>query len=549
MGVAVRIFGLRSLTFAATVESLVVVRFYPTLFPTIFNLGVRLEAPFFVFLANYGFALLLWGFIYPKLFSPLKHMVGPRNFISAAQRSLVVIDRPPGALFIDLIKRYPGQDMINLSAFDQQILVTTPRVLADLLVHKAYDFTKPQRVTSILQMILGDGLVMVEGDQHKLLRKHSVPAFSFRHIKELYPMMWEKSVLMCDKLEKALEAGEGGDARITDISSWMSRVTLDIIGVAGVGREFGTLKEVEDPLLDIYLKILQPTLENLIFATGAILFGVRFMSFLPWKIPGMFKDLTDELRDICMSIVQERKIAIFNSKDDHFDLLSLLIKSGNFSDTQLRDQMLTFLAAGHETTSATLGWSCYILAKDQKLQDTIREEVRQALPKGLDVTKSTDLASILESLPYLNGLMNETLRLYPTVPMTMRVAIRDTSLGGQVIPKGVAVVIPVWQMNRSPELWGPGADECRPERWITSGKPNSHGGANSNYDFLTFLSGPRSCIGQGFARAEMRCLLACMINAFSWELATDEEKIPSGAIAVKPANGMSLKLKPLRSIT
>jgi cytochrome P450 len=220
-------------------------------------------------------------------------------------------------------------------------------VLADLLVHKAYDFTKPQRVTGIIQMILGDGLVMVEGDQHKLLRKHSIPAFSFRHIKELYPMMWEKSVLMCEKLEKALEPSKGGDVRATDISGWMSRVTLDIIGVAGVGREFDTLKEVEDPLLEIYLQILQPTPENLTFATGAILFGMRFMSFVPWKLTSMFKDLTDNLRDICMSIVQERKDAVLNSKDDHFDLLSLLIKSGNFSDTQLRDQMLTFLAAGY----------------------------------------------------------------------------------------------------------------------------------------------------------------------------------------------------------
>ncbi|KAJ8120365.1 hypothetical protein ONZ43_g2909 [Nemania bipapillata] len=546
MGVAAQIFGLPSLTLAATVEWLIIVTLYPDLLSRILNFGGRLKVLVFVFLVNYAFALLIWGFIYPRFFSPLRHMVGPRNFISAAQRSLVVFNRVPGALFIDLIKKYPGQDLLNLSAFDHQILVTSPRVLADLLVHKAYHFTKPPTVTSMLQMIIGDGLVMVEGDEHKFLRKHSTPAFSFRHIKELYPMMWEKSVLLCEQLEKALDAGEGGDARIIDVSSWMSRVTLDIIGVAGVGREFDTLKGGEDVFLDIYLQITEPTAENLTFATGAILFGVRFMSFIPWRITSMFKQLTDTLHDICMSIVQERKDAIFNSKDDHFDLLSQLIKSENFSDAQLRDQMLTFIAAGHETTSTTLSWACYLLAKDQSLQDKIRSEVRHALPGGLEVVNPSDLVTILESLPYLNGLMNESLRLYPTIPMTMRVAIRDTSLGGQMIPKGVAVAISLWQMNRSPELWGPEADECQPERWITSGKPNSHGGANSNYDFLTFLSGPRSCIGQGFARAEMRCIIACMLLAFSWELATDEEKIPTGAIAVKPTNGMALKLKPLR---
>ncbi len=189
-----------------------------------------------------------------------------------------------------------------------------------------------------------------------------------------------------------------------------------------------------------------------------------------------------------------------------------------------------------------------MLSKHPEFQDKLREEIRQALPDDMEIDKSTDLAGILEPLPYLNGIMNETLRLYPTVPLTMRQAIRDSNLADQIIPKGVTVVLSMWQMNRSPDLWGPEAGEFRPERWITSGRPNSNGGANSNYEFLTFLHGPRSCIGQGFAKAEMRCLLASMIRTFSWELAMDDKKvIPRGAITIKPANGLLLKLKPLRT--
>lgn len=179
------------------------------------------------------------------------------------------------------------------------------------------------------------------------------------------------------------------------------------------------------------------------------------------------------------------------------------------------------------------------------MQKKLREEVREVLPNPSE-EQTVDLAGILEQLPYLNGIINETLRLYPTVPMTMRQAIRDTNLGDQHIPKGTVISLSMWQMNRSPEVWGEDSAKFLPERWISAGKPNQTGGASSNYEFLTFLHGPRSCIGQGFARAEMRCLIAAMIGTFAWELAMDEAKVlPRGVITIKPANGMYLKLSPI----
>lgn len=159
-----------------------------------------------------------------------------------------------------------------------------------------------------------------------------------------------------------------------------------------------------------------------------------------------------------------------------------------------------------------------------------------------------DLASVLRQLPYLNGIIHETVRLYPTVPITRREAIRDTQVGSQFIPKGTDMVLSIWTTNRSPELWGADAQDFRPERWITDGRPNQDGGARSNYHFLTFLHGPRSCIGQEFAKAELRCLLAALVMSFSWELAMDEAKVlPRGVITIKPEHGMYLKLTPLKA--
>ena len=180
------------------------------------------------------------------------------------------------------------------------------------------------------------------------------------------------------------------------------------------------------------------------------------------------------------------------------------------------------------------------------MQQKLRKEIENALPDDVESMPAEELAKTLEQLPYLNGIMHETLRLYPTVPLTMRQALRDTQIGDQIIPKGTDMIIPIWYINRAPEIWGPDATHFRPERWIAGNdKPNTNGGASSNYDFMTFLHGPRSCIGQGFAKAELRCLLAVMVRSFEWELAMDDKTVmPRGVITIRPENGMYLKLKP-----
>ena len=202
----------------------------------------------------------------------------------------------------------------------------------------------------------------------------------------------------------------------------------------------------------------------------------------------------------------------------------------------------------HETTASALTWAAYLLSKHQDIQTTLRDEVIAALGDNPSASPApADLGNTLKQLPYLNGIIHETLRLFPTVPITIREALRDTTVGEHAVPKGTELVVSIWQINRSPEVWGADAEEFRPQRWINAddGKPNRHGGAQSNYDFITFLEGPRSCIGQEFAKAEMRCLLASLVTGFTWDLEMDEAKIvPRGVITIKPENGMHLRMKP-----
>jgi cytochrome P450 len=142
-----------------------------------------------------------------------------------------------------------------------------------------------------------------------------------------------------------------------------------------------------------------------------------------------------------------------------------------------------------------------------------------------------ELASILQSLSLLNGACSETLRLYPAINIIYRNTVRPTVLAGNAIPAGVQVILSPWAINRDKRFWGDDAEEFRPERWIdidaetSAEKPNNSGGAESNYTNLTFLHGPRSCIGHNFAVAELRCLVAMFVGRFEFEMADPDEVV------------------------
>ena len=163
-------------------------------------------------------------------------------------------------------------------------------------------------------------------------------------------------------------------------------------------------------------------------------------------------------------------------------------------------------------------------------------------------------AETIEKMSYLKAVCWEVLRLFSPVSVTIRVAVRDTTICSQPIAKGTTVMIPPWAVNASTELWGVDAEEFVPERWLrmknTDDDPNvsSNGGKGTNYNFLTFLHGPRACIGQTFAVGELSCLLAAWVGAFETEL-EDPDFVPvvKGSITAKPKGGVHVRVKPVGS--
>lgn len=268
-----------------------------------------------------------------------------QEIFSAATRYLVDKEGP-GELFIDIAKQYPDQDLISLDVLGKQFLVNDPALLADLLVHNCYDFSKPRRTHRYMRYIVGDGLIVVEEDEHKFLRKNTMPAFRFRHIKELYPMMWAKSVILATKLREEMESSGPDGSSVVEISSWASKVTLDIIGVAALGRDLDSVKKGDDPLQQLYESVTDTSMKKVIFTIMGLALGFKTLSFFPWKLSTQFFSESISLHSICRDMVKEKTEAIAKKEDDHFDILSLLIKANNMDDEALKDSLLTFLGAG-----------------------------------------------------------------------------------------------------------------------------------------------------------------------------------------------------------
>lgn len=503
-----------------------------------------------------AYAVYRW-FIYPFLLSPLRNLPGPGGDKPFLGNGLALFERPAGRSFLRWMKEIPNDGLIHFRGFFHQdrLLVTDLKILGELLVTRSYDFEKPKPLRDFLRFILGDGLIIVEGDVHKFQRKNIMPAFTFRAIKDLYPIFWDKSTQLTQGVHQQLAQGEGQKSDdgivIVEVNHWANQVTMDIIGMAALGRDFQALKNGEDPLIVNYEELLEPTKEKNVYFLLNILLSPPVVAKLPWKLNERSKIIQENIVNMSLQLVKEKKESIKTEPEGQKDLLSLLIRTNNFSDHQLVDQMLTFLAAGHETTSSAFTWATFLLAKHPEIQAAVRKEIRENLPSPTSaVPKDFDIATVIESLPLLNGVCEETIRLYPTVPTTVRDSNKPTQLGGVHIPKNTQIILSPFATNRNPAFWGDNADEFVPGRWIDTDektgerRPNKNGGAPSNYAILTFLHGPRSCIGQGFAKAELRCLVAAFAGCFEMQMADPkEEVVPHGVVTTKPKNGMHLKLK------
>ena len=434
-------------------------------------------------------------------------------------------------------------DLFNV----ERVVPTSPKALAEVLVTKSQDFTKPNSIRKLLGAILGNGLLISEGDDHKMQRKGLMPAFAYRHVKDLYPMFWSKAQEFTHALEEEIteiQLPVAEDAptshsdfkeplAVVEMTEWFNRFAFDMIGLAALGQDFDSIQHPEIEIFQAFEALFSPSIKSRISMVISSSLPSMTLPYFSFNNGNGIVDAKRYITETFQQLVTQKRTNLDTEKHSDLDILSIAMQSGNFTDAELVDQMMSFLAAGPETVTSALSWAVYILTTNPVVQKRLREEIQAKFPSSSDTEVPFSSASI-DSLPYLQAFTSELLRLHAPIPLNFREAVADTSILGQHIPKGTSIIVGNWATNRSHELWGPDARDFSPDRWLGAGRMKN-GGAASNYAYMTFGHGARSCIGQGFARAEVACCVAALVHRLEF---TAVEKIGDlelkGDIIVRP---------------
>ncbi|CAD0100952.1 unnamed protein product [Aureobasidium mustum] len=509
--------------------------------------GSRLQTFFLIAFTEF-IAWATWRVvIYPNFFSPLRDLPEPPGASWWNGHASMIMAQPAAHPMREWMNTVPNDGLMRYSNWfnSERVLLTNPKTLAEVLSSKNYEFIKPAHFLDIIGRILGIGLLFAEGDEHRAQRRNLMPAFSYRHVKDLYPVFWAKSKEMVERMSIAMQdpsTQDGASANVVEVSDWSSRATLDIIGVAGMGRDFESLKNPDNELNKTYKNIFHPPKSARYLQVAGMFLPRWFLRNLPLKRNDEISEGSALIKQTCRDLIAAKKIRMEKGAADETDILSVALRSGSFDDENLVSQMMTFLAAGHETTSSSMQWAIYMLCRHPDVQTRLREEIHSKLPSVRD-PQAQITATDIDNCHYLQAVCKETLRLWAPVALTMRVAARDETISGHPIPKDTLVVLAPLAINCSKHLWGEDAMEFKPERWLTDGVSNKNGGAESNYSFMTFLHGPRSCIGQGFANAEFACLLAAWCGKFETEFEDKDYVLEiKGGITSRPKNGLRVRL-------
>jgi len=404
---------------------------------------------------------------------------------------------------------------VDLGPLETYIL-TNPSDIEQVLVGDHETYRKPAFQDDALGQLLGDGLLLSEGDRWRRQRDLANPAFNMSRIAGIADTMTRHA-------EAAVAEWSAGDE--VNVELEMARLTVRIIADAMLGVDLSEKR----------VRTIQENLEPLGARFEPDPFRFVTPDWVPTRENRAFAAALEALEDVVTEIIAERRGTEGHADDDDppMDLLSILLRAQHRdeqSDEQLRDEVMTMLLAGHDTTALTLTYACYLLAEHPAVEERVHAELDAVLDG------SPTFADVGE-LSYLDRVLQETMRLYPPVYTIFREPKVDVKLGGYRIPEGAAIMLPQWAVHRSPRWWAE-PERFDPDRWA-----RDRAAERPRFAHFPFGGGPRHCIGKQFSLLEAKLILAVIGRDYRLQYTGTGDFNLRGSLTMHPQDGMPMRIE------
>ncbi|XP_041640052.1 cytochrome P450 3A40-like [Cheilinus undulatus] len=394
------------------------------------------------------------------------------------------------------------------------LCITDPAMVKTVLVKECYSLFTNRR-NLYLNGPLYDAVSIAEDDQWRRIRSVLSPSFTSGRLKEMFDIMKRHSANLISNMKKKADKNEP-----LELKEFFGPYSMDVVTSTAFSVDIDSLNNPSDPFVSNIKKMLKFDLLNPLFLLvaffpfmGPVLQKFEF-SFFPASVTDFFYAALQKLKT-------ERET---NKKKARVDFLQLMIDSQKendpsgavhekgLSDHEILSQAMIFLFAGYETSSSSLTFLAYNLARNPDVMKKLQKEIDTTFPNKAPVEYQA-----LMQMEYLESAINESLRLYPIAARLERVAQASMEINGLVIPKGMVVMVPTWPMHRDPDVW-PEPEEFKPERFSKENKDKI-----DPYIYMPFGAGPRNCIGMRFALVMMRLAIVEILQRYSFAVCKETE--------------------------
>lgn len=427
----------------------------------------------------------------------------------------VALRASPPIYLLNLFKKY-GEIARFKGAFTVYA-INNPDCVKNILTSAWPQYSKNTIDYKVISTVFGNGLVTSDGNDWARQRRIMQPVFSSRSVNSFDKIINDTTAALADNWS----------TKNIDDPIWldrdMSKITFQVVS----RTLFGTnIDHVSDEMIDILdLLNIHP------MRLSALL---RLFPWIPSPSNKRFLRANRRLDEIVYALIEEHRAPDACQENIVGRLLAAKDEDSKASLTaeQIRDEVVTLMLAGHETSAVSLTWTFYLLSQYPEIEERLCEELETKL-NGAPAT-SSDLAE----LTYLKQVVQESLRLYPAVWGIARRSLDEVTLGGYCIPENSYIAITPYVLHRDPKHW-PEPEKFDPERFSPGQIKSRH-----SYSYLPFGAGPRTCIGAGMAMLEIQLILAQLLQRFKVTPITDQRIEVEAAVTLKPRYGLKVCLEP-----